>query len=95
MVYGALVTTSATAALLQSDPGGFALGDFWSLVQQAGPLRWPIFFVLALGLVQVFLKLFELVRDRRVSARLFSVDVTSSVPVLTIEDVLDGPVNVV
>lgn len=77
MVYGALVTTSAAAALLQSDPGGFALGDFWSLVQQAGPLRWPIFFVLALGLMQVFLKLYELVRDRRVSSGLLSVDLTS------------------
>lgn len=62
------------AAFLQSDPGGFALGDFWSLTQQAGPLRWPIFFVLAFGLVQVFVKLYELIRDRRVSQPLYAVD---------------------
>ena len=36
--------------LLQATPDAFALGDFWSLTQQAGPLRWPIFFVLAFGL---------------------------------------------
>lgn len=63
--------------MLQTDPGGFALGDFWSLTQQAGPLRWPIFAVLAFGLIQVFIKLYELVRDRRVSRQLYTVDVTA------------------
>lgn len=58
----------------QGGTGAFAVGDFWSLTQQAGPLRWPIFFVLGLGLVQVFLKLYELVRDRRVSAELAKAD---------------------
>jgi biopolymer transport protein ExbB/TolQ len=61
------MTSTFSIALLQSDPGGFAFGDFWSLTQQAGPLRWPIYFVLGFGLVQVFLKLYEFVRDRRVS----------------------------
>lgn len=60
--------------LLQSQPDGFALGDFWSLTQQAGPLRWPIFFVLAVGLMQVFVKTWELVRDRRVSSKLYGLD---------------------
>jgi len=63
-------------ALLQSDPGGFALGDFWSLTQQAGPLRWPIFGILAIGLVQVFMKLYELLRDRTVSKALSDYDLT-------------------
>lgn len=64
----------ASAPLLQSEPAGFALGDFWSLTQQAGPLRWPIFFVLAFGLVQVFVKLYELLRDRSVSQALYATD---------------------
>lgn len=68
------MTTTMSAALAQSVPGGFALGDFWSLTQQAGPLRWPIFFVLALGLIQVFVKLYELMRDKRVSKALLGVD---------------------
>ncbi len=63
--------------LLQTDPGAFAIGDFWSLTQQAGPLRWPIFFVLAFGLVQVFLKVWELIRDRSVSRALHRADLAS------------------
>jgi biopolymer transport protein ExbB/TolQ len=66
--------TLLSAPLRQSDSGGFALGDFWSLTQQAGPLRWPIFFVLAFGLVQVFVKLYELIRDRSVSQALYATD---------------------
>ncbi len=65
---------SSLAAPLQSTETGFAVGDFWSLTQQAGPLRWPIFFVLAFGLVQVFAKLYDLLRDRRASAGLRSVE---------------------
>lgn len=68
------MTLGSVAAPLQTDPGGFAIGDFWSLTQQAGPLRWPIFFVLAFGLIQVFAKLWELLRDRSVSAALRKVD---------------------
>ncbi len=71
------MTPSFSIALLQSQPDGFALGDFWSLTQQAGPLRWPIFFILAFGLIQVFLKLFELVRDRGVSRQLSGADFAS------------------
>lgn len=66
--------TTLSTTLLQSQPDGFALGDFWSLTQQAGPLRWPIFFVLAVGLIQVFVKTWELVRDRRVSKKLHDLD---------------------
>ncbi len=58
------------ALVAQAQPDGFAIGDFWSLTQQAGPLRWPIFFVLAIGLVQVFLKLYELLRDQGASRSL-------------------------
>lgn len=61
----------------QGESNAFAVGDFWSLTQQAGPLRWPIFFVLAFGMVQVFLKLYELVRDRSVSGDLASADFVS------------------
>ena len=64
----------ARSAPFQSPADGFALGDFWTLTQQAGPLRWPIFFVLGFGLIQVFVKLFELLRDKRVSKALYAVD---------------------
>jgi len=60
------------------------VGDFWSLTQQAGPLRWPIFVVLGMGLIQVFQKLYELLRDRRVSAALYSMDVTT----MTLEEIV-------
>lgn len=66
--------TTLSTTLLQSQPDGFALGDFWSLTQQAGPLRWPIFFVLAVGLMQVFVKTWELLRDSRVSKGLHGLD---------------------
>lgn len=69
--------TFLNLSMLQTQPDGFALGDFWSLTQQAGPLRWPIFFVLAVGLVQVFVKLYELTRDRRVSGELRKTDFAS------------------
>lgn len=69
--------TFLNLSMLQAQPDGFALGDFWSLTQQAGPLRWPIFLVLAIGLVQVFVKLYELTRDRRVSGELRKTDFTS------------------
>ena len=69
-----LLMLGTVAAPLQSEPGTFAIGDFWSLTQQAGPLRWPIFFILAFGLIQVFAKLYELVRDRSVSSALRKVD---------------------
>lgn len=81
----ALTAFVTTTMLPQADPGGFALGDFWSLTQQAGPLRWPIFFILAFGLVQVFLKLYELIRDRRVSKALMDVDLTTA----SLDDVSD------
>lgn len=68
------MTIAPSLALFQSQPGGFAIGDFWSLTRQAGPLRWPIFFILAFGLIQVFAKLYELLRDRSVSGPLRSVD---------------------
>lgn len=71
------MTIDPRLSILQASPDGFALGDFWSLTQQAGPLRWPIFFVLAFGLVQVFLKLFEFVRDRSVSRELDSADLAA------------------
>lgn len=72
------MTVSENLLAFQSAPGGFALGDFWSLTQQAGPLRWPIFFILGVGLLQVFAKLHELMRDRRVSKGLSSIDLTSA-----------------
>lgn len=73
-MYGVFAAIIATAPQAQGEPNAFAVGDFWSLTQQAGPLRWPIYFVLGFGLVQVFIKLYELFRDRRVSAGLASTD---------------------
>ncbi|MFN0098426.1 MAG: MotA/TolQ/ExbB proton channel family protein [Gemmatimonadaceae bacterium] len=59
-------------------PSGSALAfrDFWGLVEQAGPLRWPIFAVLAIGLALALHKAYALFRDRRLSAELFALDVT-------------------
>jgi biopolymer transport protein ExbB/TolQ len=71
------MTIDIPLLLLQAEGSGFAFGDFWSLTQQAGPLRWPIFLVLAFGLVQVFLKLWEFTRDRAVSRRLNAADFSS------------------
>ena len=70
-VLSAIIATTPQA---EADSGAFAVGDFWSLTQQAGPLRWPIFFVLAFGLVQVFIKLYELIRDRQLSVDLTAAD---------------------
>ena len=56
---------------------GSALRDFWNLVEQAGPLRWPIFAVLGIGLVLVIHKLYELVKDRSQSAALLNTDYRS------------------
>ncbi len=74
---GLLAMISATALRAQGEPGAFDVGDFWGLTQQAGPLRWPIFVVLAFGMIQVFLKLYELIRDRQVSAVLAATDFTT------------------
>jgi biopolymer transport protein ExbB/TolQ len=74
----AVIAASANSALVQSVAGGFELGDFWSLTQQAGPLRWAIYVVLGIGLVQVFIKLYELLRDWRASKQLSAVDLTSA-----------------
>jgi biopolymer transport protein ExbB/TolQ len=68
---------SEPAVTTQAPPSVFVLGDFWGLVQQAGPLRWPIFLVLGAGLILVFAKLYELVRDGAVSRPLFQVDLAS------------------
>ena len=76
-MYGVFAAIVATAPQAQGESGAFAVGDFWSLTQQAGPLRWPIYFVLAFGMVQVFIKLYELIRDRHVSAGLTGADFAS------------------
>ena len=69
-LHGLLSAIITTTLQVEGDSGAFAVGDFWSLTQQAGPLRWPIFFVLGFGLVQVFIKLYELIRDRQLSVDL-------------------------
>ena len=51
-----------------------SIGDFWGLIEQAGPIRWPIFGVLALGLVLVSGKIYELWRDSFASRELFDTD---------------------
>ena len=73
-VHGLLSAIITTTLQVEGDSGAFAVGDFWSLTQQAGPLRWPIFFVLGFGLVQVFIKLYELIRDRQLSVDLTAAD---------------------
>ncbi len=67
----AAVQDAATPA---AQEGGFAMGNLWSLTEQAGPLRWPIFLVFIVGMFLVCLKLFELMSDRRESRDLETVD---------------------
>ncbi len=55
-----------------SDPS--ALTNFWVLVEHAGPLRWPTFSVLGVGLALVIAKVYELLRDRSSSLSLFEID---------------------
>ncbi len=66
---------AALAQAAPTDGGPTALTDFWNLVEQAGPLRWPIFTVLGIGLLLVFLKGYELLRDRKLSGPLLDLDV--------------------
>lgn len=73
----AAFAASEPAIPVQGPSGVFAFGDFWGLVQQAGPLRWPIFMVLAAGLILVFAKLYELVRDGSVARPLFQAELAS------------------
>ena len=69
---------SAVLMLAQKAPGSSSFGNFWEVVEQAGPLRWPIFIILGLGLVLVAGKLYELVRDRITSRPLFEYDLASA-----------------
>ncbi len=55
-----------------------ALGDFWNLVEQAGPLRWPIFAVFGVGLALAISKLYELLKDRAQSRELMGADLRSA-----------------
>ncbi len=65
---------SGDSTVVQIGTGSSQLGDFWNLVEQAGPLRWPIFAVLAIGLALVISKLYELLKDRSASRDLFEFD---------------------
>ena len=46
---------------------GLSASNLWTLSEQAGPLRWPIFVVFLLGMFLVFYKLYELLADARES----------------------------
>ncbi|MBX2821327.1 MAG: MotA/TolQ/ExbB proton channel family protein [Rhodothermaceae bacterium] len=46
---------------------GLSASNLWTLSEQAGPLRWPIFVVFLLGMFLVFYKLYELLADSRES----------------------------
>ena len=51
----------------QSAQQGLSASNLWTLSEQAGPLRWPIFAVFLLGMFLVFYKLYELLADARES----------------------------
>lgn len=55
-------------------PAALAFSDFWGLVDLAGPLRWPIFATLAVGLWLAIHKLYELLRDRSLGRELLALD---------------------
>jgi|GEM_PF-619880 len=51
----------------QAAQQGLSASNLWTLSEQAGPLRWPIFVVFLLGMFLVFYKLYELLADARES----------------------------
>ncbi len=75
---GAGLTALAAGVLPQAAPEaaaeGFSMNNLWTLTEQAGPLRWPIFFVFIVGMFLVSLKWFELMSDRRESRSLEHID---------------------
>ena len=60
---------------IYKDPQTTSVADLITVAVHV--FRMPIFFVLAFGLLQVFIKLYELIRDRRVSAALAGADFAS------------------
>ena len=68
------MTHSTYLLVVQGESGPSAVTDFWGLVEQAGPLRWPIFAVLAIGLALAIAKVYELLHDRSTSRSLFQID---------------------
>lgn len=66
--------TPAAAAPIAAAPGTLGFSDFWSLAELAGPLRWPIYATLAIGLWLAIHKLYELLRDRALGRELLGLD---------------------
>ncbi|MDH4334804.1 MAG: MotA/TolQ/ExbB proton channel family protein, partial [Chloroflexota bacterium] len=71
-----LLIQTATGAPKEA-PAGMGFADFWGLVELAGPLRWPIFATLAIGVWLAIHKLYELLRDRALGRELLALDVRS------------------
>ena len=70
-------SVQVAAAPAAAAPGALAFSDFWGLADLAGPLRWPIFATLAVGLWLSIHKLYELLRDRSLGRELLALDLRS------------------
>jgi biopolymer transport protein ExbB/TolQ len=69
-----LLLVQDVTATQATPQGATGFRNFWNVIEQAGPLRWPIFAVLGVGLILVISKLYELLRDRSASAALLGTD---------------------
>ncbi len=67
-------STPAADMPIAAAPGTLGFSDFWSLAELAGPLRWPIYATLAIGLWLAIYKLYELLRDRALGRELLGLD---------------------
>jgi biopolymer transport protein ExbB/TolQ len=70
----ALVQDVSSAATPVAAQGSSGFRSMWNVIEQAGPLRWPIFAVLGIGLALVIGKMYDLLRDRSHAAKLLSTD---------------------
>lgn len=66
-------TSTEMNGLIFSESGNeVSIGNFWDLIGQAGPIRYPIFGIFLVGIFLIIMKSFELFMDRRQSEKLES-----------------------
>ncbi|MEX0773936.1 MAG: MotA/TolQ/ExbB proton channel family protein [Balneolales bacterium] len=79
-------TTTEMDGLIFSDDGEeVALGNFWDLIGQAGPIRYPIFGIFLVGVFLISIKTFDLIMDKRQAVNLE----TASVQTMNLNELFD------
>ncbi|MEX0780870.1 MAG: MotA/TolQ/ExbB proton channel family protein [Balneolales bacterium] len=66
------MTTEMNGLSFSEDGEEVAIGNFWDLIRQAGPIRYPIFGIFLVGVFLISFKTFELIMDKRQSTHLES-----------------------